>query len=40
MEEYPSLGDLCWLFEIEPVLSDPDLGWPIGEGTWMMSRGA
>jgi hypothetical protein len=40
MEEYPTLDDLYWLFEIEPVLSDPDLGWPISETTWTTSRGA
>ena len=40
MEEYPTLDDLYWLFEVEPALLDPDLGWPISEAKWTTSRGA
>lgn len=39
MTEYPTLDDLLWLFEVEPVLADSDLGWPISEATWSMTRG-
>jgi hypothetical protein len=37
--EYPTLDDLLWLFEVEPVLADPDLGWPISEAVWTTTRG-
>jgi hypothetical protein len=40
MAEYPTLDDLLWLFEVEPVLVDPDLGWPISEATWSTTRGS
>ena len=39
MKEFPTLDELYWLFESDPVLIDPDLGWPISEATWTTSRG-
>ena len=39
MGEYPTLDDLLWLFEVEPVLAGPELGWPISEATWSTTRG-
>ncbi len=39
MEEFPTLDELYWLFESEPVFADPDLGWPVSEATWSTARG-
>ena len=39
MTEYPTLDDLFWLFEVEPVLSDPDLGLRWSMAVWSTTRG-
>ena len=39
IEPYPDFADLTWLFEVEPTLLDPDLGWPISEAVWQVERG-
>lgn len=39
MAECPTLDELFWLFEVEPVIEDADLGWPIARATWTTERG-
>jgi hypothetical protein len=37
IEEFPSLDELIWLFEAQPVLDD-DVGWPVSPATFETTR--
>lgn len=39
MDAYPGLDELIWLFESEPELAHPDLGWPVSRATFTTIRG-
>ena len=39
MEAFPTLEDLFWLFEVEPKITEPDLGWPISAAICTTTRG-
>jgi hypothetical protein len=37
--EHPTLDELIWLFEADPVLAEPGLDWPISAASWTTIRG-
>jgi hypothetical protein len=39
MDAYPSLDELIWLFEVEPVVEYEDVGWPVSTATFTTIRG-
>jgi|RhiMetdeSRZDD1v2_1073273.scaffolds.fasta_scaffold166650_2 hypothetical protein len=39
MDAFPTLDDLFWLFEVEPRIEEPDVGWPISAAIYTTTRG-
>lgn len=40
MASWPELHDLIWLFEAEPKIEFPDIGWPVSQATFVTARGS